>query len=242
MNVEFSKTISTRHGFFSREGGVSEGVFTSLNCSKYVGDDPIKVEKNLEIIKNHFNAKKIILLNQFHSNICIEANNDTPSDVKADGIVTTSKDILIGIYTADCVPALFYDEQKKIIGVAHAGWRGARYGILEATLQKILDLGGDKENIKIALGPSIKAESYIVQKDFISEFETDRFFYFDSGDWHFDVTNYCIDKLMAKGLKRENIDAINTDTFKNHNKYFSYRFAVNNTRGICGRNLSCIML
>lgn len=236
MDIEFSKIISTNHGFFGKRVEESNGIFDSLNCSSDVVDE--NAEKNILKVQRYFKASKIILLKQIHSNKCI---TDEEKNLNADAIVTNKPNILIGVYTADCIPLLFFEEERKIIGAAHAGWKGARLGIIESTIEKILSLSGDIKNIKVALGPSIKRESYEVREDFIKNFENDKFFNYKDGKLFFDVVKYSIEKLLRQGIQLENIEEINIDTYINSD-YFSYRRALKFTRGVCGRNLSCIML
>mgnify|MGYP002523648364 CR=1 FL=1 len=117
--------------FFGRSSGFSKGLFSSLNCSKFIGDNPESVEKNLEFVRQSVGAKELLTLNQIHSSKCIIVDEKSKSDQEADALVTQSEGIALGILTADCVPVLLFDPTKKIIGAAHAGWKGAKGGVID---------------------------------------------------------------------------------------------------------------
>jgi YfiH family protein len=231
------------HGFFGRKYGKSSGLYSSLNCSRFVGDDEKVVLQNLDIVKNELHAQKIITINQQHSNLCIIADQRTEPDIKADAIVTKTPNIAIGILTADCAPILFFDKINHVIGAAHAGWRGAVSGIIESTVQKMTELGSDPQNIIAAIGPCISKESYEMDDEFKKNFH-------GSGDcfciinlkMHFDLLKYCGNHLLKSKLDSSNIDTIGADTYANQEDYFSYRFANKNSNGICGRQISTICL
>jgi YfiH family protein len=231
------------HGFFGRKGGNSSGFFSSLNCGKFVGDNETAVLQNLGIVRKELQAEKLITLKQTHGAVCIVANQQTESDLRADAIVTKTPNIAIGIVTADCVPILFLDKKNRIIGAAHAGWRGAAFGIIEATIQKMTKLGSNPRDLTAAIGPRIATESYEVDDDFIRNFNKkyDCFSTVNSKT-HFDVSRYCRRRLIESGLDENNIDILEIDTYSNQKDYFSYRFAKQNTNGICGRQISAICL
>ena len=225
--------------FFGRASGFSEGLFSSLNCSKFVGDKIESVEKNLELVRKSIGAKKLITLNQIHSAKCIIVDEKSESDQKADALVTQSEDIALGILTADCVPVLLFDPRKKIVGAAHAGWKGAKGGVIENTIEKMISLGSSCEDIVAEIGPCIHVESYGVDQDFLNNFPAEYFSKINNKD-HFDIVRFCYDKLKEKGISKISVDE--TDTYKNHEKYFSFRYARQNSNGICGRNISVICL
>ena len=230
--------------FFDRNSGFSHGLFSSLNCSKFVGDDLDSVRKNLEFVRKSVGAKKLITLNQIHSAKCIIVDENSKSDQEADALVTRSEGVALGILTADCVPVLLFDPIKKIIGAAHAGWKGAKSGVIESTIEKMISLGSRREDISAVIGPCVHVESYEVGEDFLSNFPSEYFSKIEGknhGDKnHFDVVKFCSDKLKKLGVPK--ISVINTDTFKNHEKYFSFRYARKNSDGVCGRNISVICL
>ena len=227
------------YSFFGRDSGSSEGLFSSLNCSKFVGDRLGSVEKNLEFVRKFIGAKKLITLNQIHSAKCIVINEKSESDQEADALVTQSEDIALGILTADCVPVLLFDPIKKIIGAAHAGWKGAKAGVIENTIEKMASLGSSCEDIIAKIGPCVHVESYEVDEDFLYNFPNEYFTKIHGKD-HFNIVKFCCDKLKKKGVSKISVDEI--DTYKNHEKYFSFRYARKNSDGVCGRNISVICL
>lgn len=225
--------------FFGRDSGFSEGLFSSLNCSKFVGDNIESVKKNLEFVRKSIGAKKLITLNQIHSSKCIIVDEKSESDQKADALVTLSGSIALGILTADCVPVLLFDPIKKIIGAAHAGWKGAKSGVIENTIEKMISLGSNCKDIIAEMGPCIHVESYGVDDDFLNNFPAEYFSKINNKN-HFDIVRFCYDKLNGKGIAKISINEV--DTYKNHEKYFSFRYAKKNSNGICGRNISVIYL
>lgn len=231
------------HAFLGRQSGASEGVYASLNCSKFVGDDESSVAQNLEHVRNSLSASSLITLNQIHSASCIIVDENSVSDIKADAMVTNIPGIALGILTADCAPVLLADEKHKIIGAAHAGWKGAFYGVLQSTVNKMLELGADVEEIKAAVGPCIGKESYEIGEDFKREFKgSGSCFAIINFRLHFDLAKYCNEQLVSAGVNQDNIDVFYVDTFVNSEDYFSYRYANLHTGGKCGRNLSAVCL
>ncbi len=153
--------------FFTRQGGYSKDNYFSLNLSYEVGDDPILVEKNYQLIKNIIPAKKIITLNQIHSSKIVVFKGDSLNEL-GDGIITEKKNILLGIKVADCLPVALFSEDCKIIGIFHIGWRGFYSKICE----KIIDLFGDyKEKIYFLLMPSIEQKCYPVDSFIYKKFK-----------------------------------------------------------------------
>lgn len=232
------------HGFWGRKGGVSSGAYSSLNCSKYVGDDEDCVKKNLDIVTEFIGSSRIITMNQVHGNVCLEVGEKSPDIISGvDAIVTSTKGIALGVLTADCAPILFFDEKELIIGVAHAGWRGAVSGIIESTINKMRLLGSESVNIKVAIGPCIGKNSYEVDDHFKSNFKgTGDCFCLINQKLHFDLVKYCFDILIEMRIMECNIYTSNIDTFKNSEQYFSYRFANKFLNKISGRNISVICL
>lgn len=262
-----SKNISVSHGFFGRLGGCSKDLFSSLNCSRYVGDAEEAVAANIDTVRNSL-AKDlekdadnkvtaarfpILILKQIHSNICLEVEafeNDDRENIEskytaieADALVTKVPGIAVGVITADCAPVLFYDPVCSVVGAAHAGWEGALSGILESTVKKMKEMGCNPENIRVAIGPCAGVESYEVDEPFMQKFS-------GSGDCfrlvnhrlHFDLSKFCRKKLLSVGIADSNIETFGIDTCANPEKYFSYRVARKNSAGICGRQISLIGL
>ena len=151
--------------FFSRNGGISKGEFSSLNCGYKRGDLDENVKKNRIIVSNQLNQKKIILPSQVHSNIAIKIDKKIHNLKPADATISNRQDILLGILTADCAPIIVLG--KSYYGIIHAGWKGLINGIIENTFNKILSLGEKEEYLKVVVGPHLKGESFEVKKDFI---------------------------------------------------------------------------
>ncbi|MBE6447050.1 MAG: peptidoglycan editing factor PgeF [Alphaproteobacteria bacterium] len=234
---------NVQHNFFGRSSGFSKGHYASLNCSKFVKDDPLDVAKNLKYIQELMHFKKIVLLDQVHGRDCLVVEADTRSDQRYDAMVTKEVGVALGIVTADCVPALFFDEENHVIGAAHAGWKGAVSGVLESTVKNMFCLGASAEKIKVALGPCIQKDSYQVQQDFVDGVSDGRdCFIYRADEIFFDMPKYCKQKLVKAGLSSENIEILSVDTYQNHETFFSFRYARLNSNGVCGRNLSCICL
>ncbi|MDR2068089.1 MAG: peptidoglycan editing factor PgeF [Holosporaceae bacterium] len=231
------------HGFFGRKFGRSSGLFASLNGSKFVGDDDLCVQQNLDIVKCELNASRIVTLKQMHNKVCIIVDSSTESDIEADAMITKATDVAIGVLTADCAPVLLVDEENKIVGAVHAGWKGLASGVIEFTINKMSGLYGEPRKIKAAIGPCIHKSNYEVGEDFQQRFmEADEYFFKINSKTHFDLPGYCKHKLLKAGLLEDNIEILNVNTYADSKNYFSYRYASQNTGGICGRNISAICL
>ena len=163
-----------RHGFFTRQGGVSSGIYASLNCGPGSRDDAANVVENRARVAEMLGAKpgRLITVFQKHSADAVIAEapwkGDTPPE--ADAIVTTTPGLAIGVLTADCAPVLFCDGDARVIGAAHAGWKGALSGIVEATVEAMRKLGAKPERITAAIGPAISQDAYEVGAEFVERF------------------------------------------------------------------------
>lgn len=235
-----------KHGFFSRNGGVSSGLYGSLNCSVYVGDDLNCVRANLQQISKYFNTKRLCSLKQIHGNkvVLVEKNFDfskSEQQIEADGLVTKLSGICLGILTADCAPVLLHDTANNTIGAVHCGWKSARYGIIGNVIKTIKDLAEYEPEIVAAIGPCIHKGSYTVKKDFLNNLEEEFFEFFEKfgEDYKFDLPEYVQAKLIKHGVKH--VEVLTTDTYLSQD-FFSYRKANQETDGVCGRQLSAIML
>ncbi|MDR2766204.1 MAG: peptidoglycan editing factor PgeF [Holosporaceae bacterium] len=248
MKIESSNLTSVRvaHGFFRRGFGCSGGLFSSLNGSRFVGDDDRNVRRNLDTVRDQLAAARLVTLKQVHGNQCLAAASETESDVEADALVTKEPGVAVGVLTADCAPILLADEKAGVVGAAHAGWRGALDGIIEATVLKMQLLGGDPREIRAAIGPCIDVESYDVDDDFQKNFtdSTDSADYFRriGGGLRFDLAGYCRMRLLGCGLPEGNVNLIGVNTYGDPENYFSYRRARRESDGVCGRNISAICL
>lgn len=240
-----------RHGFFTRQGGVSEGIYSSLNCGFGSDDDTASVAHNRAQVALHLGARQPSILTpyQIHSATAISVETSFPKGVppKADAIVTRTPGLSIGILTADCGPVLFADPEARVVAAAHAGWRGAVGGILEATLQKMLDLGAERSRIRAALGPCIAQPAYEVGPEFVSHFteldaEYARFFATPAGARkpHFDLPAFIVAKLNGLGLASVASQAV--CTYENDSKFFSFRRTTHRSEPDYGRQISAILV
>ena len=168
-----SKTLkhpNLKHAFCLRSGGVSPDPYKSLNCSYYVGDQNINVKKNYELILKSLNFEKSFSVKQVHSNkvICAEDHFNKNTEIEADAIICKSFDLAISVTTADCAPILIFDRKELIVGVAHAGWKGAVKGITDNLIERFQMNGSVIENILVAIGPCIGKASFEVKSDMIN--------------------------------------------------------------------------
>ena len=238
------RNMPIKHNFFNRRSGFSSGLYASLNCSTYIGDNLDTVEKNLKQIQNFFKANILCSLKQTHSNkVYIVDNscdkNELQQVVEADALVTNVPHIALGILTADCAPVLLYDTNNATIAAMHCGWKSARYGIIENTILEMHKLAQKTTNIIAAIGPCIQQKSYLVQENFIDNFENVFFFQKSQDGYLFDLPGYVRWRILQSGGTK--VDSIDIDTYTNE-YFFSFRRARQATNGICGRQLSVIML
>lgn len=217
-----------KHLFFDRNGGVSTGKYDSLNVSLRSLDDKENIFKNIELAAQHFSkhADNINLLIQGVTNKVVYVENPSLFEIEADGAVTDKPNIILALRTADCAPILFYDADNHVIGVAHAGWRGALYGIIENTLNLMISHGAQREKIVVAIGPCLQKKSFECQQDMVQRFlETNSsyqsfFTQQKETSWLFALEDFCIYLLKRNGIK--NIWSSKIDTYTDEN-YFSYR-------------------
>jgi hypothetical protein len=237
--------------FFTREGGVSEGLYAALNCGYGSGDDPEAVRENRRRAMERFDLSPdaLVTLYQVHSPTVVEVEQPwRPGGApKADGMVTAKRGLALGILTADCAPVLFADAQAGVIGAAHAGWRGAFTGVLEETVAAMTRLGASPGKIRAAIGPCIAQSSYEVGPEFHERFvsaESDNaaFFCASSRRSHhlFDLGGYVTRRLESLGLAE--ILTTGEDTAADAARYFSYRRATLAGEKDYGRLLSAIAL
>ncbi len=245
----FEVAEGIRYRFFTRKNGVSEGEFSSLNCSVKVGDDPAKVRENMRRIGLNLRCtvEKIFTLHQTHSSIVIPvlSKEPFPKTPYGDALVTNQPQIFLGIKTADCAPVLFADAENRVVGVAHAGWRGAVGGVLENTLDAMVDLGAVRENILASVGPCIAPQSYETGQDMYDEFlkadiRSSLFFVpAGSGKYRFDLPGYVLARLERAGIGAA--EWTGEDTYSMEKDYFSHRRSSQKGEK-CGRQLSVIGL
>ena len=247
---KLSKFKLIKHGFFSQKGGVSKGIYKSLNCGLGSNDKKNKVKLNLNIVRRKISekSKNIFLLNQIHSNkfIYIDENFNLKRNIKkADAIITNKKKLPIGVLTADCVPILLYENKKNMIAAIHAGWKGAYKGIIRKVINFMIKKGCQKNCITAAIGPCIKQVNYNVKekfkKKFIQKNRNNKIFFKNKKNViYFDLPNFV--KSQLKLNKIINIDSINIDTFVKKNNFFSARQSLKLKHDDYGRNISIIMI
>ena len=246
---KLSKFKSVEHAFFNRLGGKSTGKFKSLNCGLGSNDKKKNILKNLEIVsdKIKITAKKIVLLNQIHSNKFHYLNNNSILNNKFEGdaLVTDMKNIPIAVLTADCAPILIHDESNKMIAAIHAGWKGAYKDIVKKVIKFMIKKGCFTKNITAAIGPCISVNNYQVRQDFIKKFiKKDKknkvFFKTTKGKHYFNLNKYIYFQLKSLNIKK--IDVINQDTFNAKNNFFSARRSISRNENDYGRNISVIMI
>ncbi len=247
---KLSKFSEISHGFFNRNGGVSEGIYKSLNCGTGSKDMQNNIKKNLKIVKKKISkkSKEIFLVKQIHSNKFIFLSKNTKiknRSINADAIITERVKLPIAILTADCVPLLLFDKRRKIVAAIHAGWRGALKGIINKVIKFMLKKGCNIKHITVAIGPSINQRNYNVKIDFKNKFikkhKKNKIFFKNRNNLiYFDLPNYI--KSQLKFNKISKIDMINIDTYEKKNNFFSARRSLKLKHDDYGRNISIIMI
>ncbi len=232
------------HGFFKRKGGVSKGIYNSLNCGKSSNDSKENIIKNRKIISASLNFKyeRLLIANQFHSNR-VKIIKKFKSDIKCDAMISLSNKIVLGVLTADCCPILVAHKNKYISGVIHLGWKGLFNDILEKFFYQIKALAINSSDLIFALGPCIGLENYEVDINFKKKFinkdkKSDIFFNKVDNKIFFDLRGYA--KLTLVRLGFSDIWCSSEDTYKNNNDFFSYRYSIHNKFKDYGRMLSVI--
>ena len=239
------------HGFFTREGGVSQGMFSSLNCGMGSGDDRDAVMTNRASVARHMGVAPECLLSawQVHSAEAAVVTGPWPGDERprADGLVTRTPGVALGVLTADCGPVLFADPEAGVIGAAHAGWKGALTGVTTRTLEVMEEQGARRAQVIAVIGPTISRAAYEVGPEFPARF-TDadpanaRYFSPSARPGHamFDLPAYLVDRLRAEGVGT--VVNLSLCTFQDEQRFFSYRRATHRGETDYGRLISAIAL
>ncbi len=246
-----SMTPGIRHGFFTRQGGVSTGLYKTLNCGAGSNDDRVSVSDNRARVAEYLGAFSgdVQTIYQVHSAdvIVVDGLAGREALPKADAMVTRTRGLAIGILTADCCPVLFADPEAKVVGAAHAGWKGALGGVLEATIRAMEGLGAERGRIVASYGPTIAQPSYEVGEEFQAEFLNKdaahaRFFARGAtkGKYQFDLPAFVHHMLGASSLTR--IEACAPCTYRNESLFFSYRRATHRKEPDYGRQISAIVV
>jgi polyphenol oxidase len=246
---ELSSHATVRHAFFTREGGVSEGLYASLNGGLGSGDDPARVVENRRrmMAQFAFPEEALVSLYQVHSPDVVVVERPWPrlKRPRADAMVTRAPGIALGIATADCGPLLLADPFGGIVGAAHAGWRGALAGVVEATVAAMERLGAERSRIVAVLGPTISQAAYEVGPELVERFRDDdpanaRFFRPAERGGHalFDLPGYIGATLEAAGVGEHEI--LGHCTYTEEHRFFSYRRATHRGEPDYGRLISAI--
>lgn len=240
-----------RHGFFTREGGVSTGIYAGLNCGRGSDDDGMAVAENRTRVIRHLGATSsdIATPYQVHGATAIAVTGplDRNNLPKADGIVTNVPGLAVGIVTADCGPVLFADPEAKIVAAAHAGWRGAVDGIIEATVAQMVTIGAKREHIHAVVGPCIHQAAYEVGPEFEAAFiarnpDFRQFFATpaETRRARFDLPGFIAHKLRGCGLAT--VEPSSLCTNQTESLFFSYRRTTARREPDYGRQISAIVV
>jgi YfiH family protein len=240
-----------RHGFFTRQGGVSGGIYASLNCGPGSRDDTANVAENRARVAEILGVKpdRLLSLSQQHSAEAVTVKKpwDGAKTPEADAMVTSTPGLALGVLTADCAPVLFADGEAGVIGAAHAGWRGALSGIVEATVKAMEKLGAAPERITAVIGPAISQKAYEVGSQYLEQFLAEEpgsgpFFVTDeaSGEPHFDLPGYVGERLARAGVGQ--IADLGLCTYCEETRLFSYRRSQHHGEEDYGRQISAIVL
>lgn len=245
------------HGFFTRGGGTSQGIYAALNCGLGSKDAPEDVMRNRKRVAEHLGARDVVTPYQIHSAevVVAEAPWTRETMPRCDAIVTRTKGLAIGVLAADCAPVLFAEADAGVVGAAHAGWRGAIDGVTDATIARMIGLGARRERIVAAVGPCIGVKAYEVGPEFEARFlqhhpANYQFFERPRGAGttagtppakpHFDLSSYVVTRLRLARIAM--VDAVELCTFTNDSEFFSYRRSLALKEPDYGRQISAIVL
>jgi YfiH family protein len=250
LEILTSDTLSAfRHGFFTRRGGASSGIFQGLNCGHGSSDQTSAVALNRSRVADAMGVEPdaLVSIHQVHSATVLTLKAvPTGERPRADAMVTATPGLALGILTADCEPVLFGDPDAGVIGAAHAGWKGALYGVLEATIDAMVALGATRENISAVVGPCISQRAYEVGQDFMQVFLDvdpgyDRFFAGGAGDRvQFDLPGFGLHRLRGAGIG--NAEWTRHCTYGDPDRFYSYRRTTHRNEADYGRLISTIRL
>jgi YfiH family protein len=251
IEADALKLDGLAHGFFTRQGGVSEGIYGSLNIGLGSDDERAKVQENRRRVAAHFDVgpEKLVSPYQIHSPDVIPVSGPWQEDAdrKADALVTATPGLAIGISTADCGPVLFADPEARVVGAAHSGWKGAVGGILQNTVAAMETLGANRDRIIAVLGPTISQKAYEVGPEFRERFlsvtpENDRYFIASTRPDHFmfDLPAFVTGALGQLGLRL--VADMALCTYADEDRFYSYRRTTHRNEPDYGRQISAIAL
>ncbi|MDQ2065918.1 peptidoglycan editing factor PgeF [Xinfangfangia sp. CPCC 101601] len=248
LEILTSDALAARHGFFTRKGGASSGIFAGLNCgagssdqAEIVAINRARVAAAMDVAPEH-----LVTVNQVHSPDVVSISGALDIIPRADAMVSATPGVALGILTADCQPVLFADAKAGVIGAAHAGWRGALEGVLEATIDAMEALGADRKNISAVIGPCISQAAYEVGPEFLDAFRADdpenlRYFANGSGEkMLFDLPGFGLHRLRQAGIGEASW--IGHCTYRDSERFFSYRRTTHAAEADYGRLISVIRL
>jgi hypothetical protein len=237
-----------RHGFFTRKGGASSGIFAGLNCGPGSTDMAEMVAINRARVADAMGTapEALVTLHQVHSADVVVLDALPPERLRADAMVTATPGIVLGVLTADCQPVLFADAQAGVIGAAHAGWRGTLDGVLDATLAAMETLGARRERTTAVIGPCISQAAYEVGPEFLDRFMAEdpglsRFFIHGTGGrYRFDLPGYGLHRLREAGIGHA--EWTRACTYADAARFYSYRRTTHRAEADYGRLISAIRL
>lgn len=237
-----------RHGFFTRHGGASSGIFAGLNCGRGSSDlaEIVAINRDRAAQAVGVNSSQLASLNQIHSAEAVTLRDYTEDGSTADALVTDQPGFALSVLTADCAPVLFADHDAAVIGAAHAGWRGALSGILDATIDAMEALGARRDQIVAAVGPTISQANYEVGPEFLETFldedpEASRYFAQGVGDRvQFDLPGFVLGRLRRAEIGHA--EWTRHCTYRDPDRFYSYRRSVHQGEADYGRLISIIRL
>jgi YfiH family protein len=245
--IQSDALLTDKHGFYTRDGGVSVGIYAGLNCGFGSDDENVAVAKNRDLVSSSLglSERELATVYQVHSATVVHAigpiGEPTP---KADAVVTMTKGLGIGVLTADCAPLLFRDPTTNCVGAAHAGWQGALKGIGPATIDKMVEIGANRREIHAVVGPCISQKNYEVGAEFLERFLNDdpnhkQFFVNGSeGKYQFDLPAFCLHTLQGANIA--NASWTGHCTYADTVRFFSYRRSTHMKEPDYGRQISVI--
>jgi YfiH family protein len=248
-SVLLSSVPGIRHAFFTRVGGVSSGIYAGLNGGLGSKDEPEKVLENRRRMAAALDVApdKLLTLYQVHSSDVVVATEPWQARPKGDAMVTKVPGIALGVTAADCGPVLLVDPKARVIGAAHAGWKGALAGVLEATIDAMEGEGASRGDIVAGLGPMLRQRNYEVGMEFVARFEeagADNARFFTSASRHghamFDLPGYIHARLAAAGVLM--VDDVDLCTYADEDSFFSYRRSTHRKEADYGRHVHAIVL
>lgn len=248
LEIITSDALTCRHGFFTRKGGASSGIFAGLNCGTGSSDQADIVMINRARVTEAMGvaADALVTVHQVHSARALPVTGTLHIRPEADAMVTATPGVLLGVLTADCQPVLFHDATAGVIGAAHAGWRGAVDGVLEATLDAMTALGAVRSRITAVIGPTISQAAYEVGPEFLDRFRAEddqasRFFANGPGDrFMFDLPGYGLYRLRSAGVGQA--EWTGHCTYRDPDRFYSFRRTTHAREADYGRLISTIRL